>query len=213
MMEYLRGKAVYVGRDCLVVDVGGIGYRIVCPDPRAFRPAAGGETVVYVHQVVREDAVLLYGFPTREEQQLFRLLLHVSGVGPKVALGVLTGGSPDSVIRAVLQENLDFLSKLPGVGKKTAQRIILELKEKILKRETYFDLLDAAVLQAEDSSRDGLPASAGVGGWDEAREALVALGYTSAEAERVYRRIKDTVDPAAPVDVWVRSALRALDER
>lgn len=212
MMEYLRGKAVYAGRDCLVVDVGGVGYRIVCPDPRAFRPAAGGETLVYVHQVVREDAVLLYGFPTREEQQLFRLLLDVNGVGPKVALGVLTGGSPDSVIRAVLQENLEFLSKLPGVGKKTAQRIILELKEKISKNETYLDLSVAADLQAEDGDRNGLPALAYAGGWDEAREALVALGYTSAEAERAYRRIKDTVDPAAPADVWVRSALRALDE-
>lgn len=130
MIDFLRGQVVHLETEYIVLDVHGVGYRVFCPNPYAFAKTEGPVTV-YTHHHVREDAMQLFGFPTREEQRLFRKLIEVSGIGPRVALGILGGGTPDHVVSAIYQENISFLVKLPGIGKKTAQRMILDLKDKL----------------------------------------------------------------------------------
>lgn len=130
MIDFLRGKVVHLEEDFIVLDVNGVGYRLFCANPYLFS-GREEEVVVYVHHHVREDAIQLFGFLTREEQRLFRRLLDVSGIGPRVALGVMSGSDPATVVAAIRQENLSVLTKLPGIGKKTAQRMVLDLKDKL----------------------------------------------------------------------------------
>ncbi|MNJ65124.1 Holliday junction ATP-dependent DNA helicase RuvA [compost metagenome] len=144
----------------------------------------------------------MFGFATREEQKLFRKLIEVSGIGPRVALGILSGGNPSHIVAAILQENISFLIKLPGIGKKTAQRMILDLKDKLdgLGAPSLFDE-EAPVLNQE---------SEGHAGWPEAREGLKALGYTDSELDRVWLRLKDSVAPDEAVDSVMKKALKLL---
>ncbi|GIQ64088.1 hypothetical protein PACILC2_26560 [Paenibacillus cisolokensis] len=154
---------------------------------------------------MREDAELLFGFATREEQKLFRTLLDVSGIGPRVALGILAGGRPDAIAAAIRQENVAFLTKLPGIGKKTAQRMILDLKDKLGAEGA--DLHSAAGLEAPEAE----PADAAAGtAWREAREGLLALGYTAAELDRAWHRLRDSVTADEPVDSLMKRALQQL---
>ncbi|AZK46532.1 Holliday junction branch migration protein RuvA [Paenibacillus lentus] len=202
MIDFVRGQVAHLENDYVVLDVQGIGYRIYCPNPYAFGTKSEETTTVYTHHHVRDDAILLYGFPTREEQRLFRKLIEVSGIGPRVALGILSGGHPDHVVAAVQQENIAFLTKLPGIGKKTAQRMILDLKDKLdgLGGPSLFDELPADV-----EEMDGLNPS-----WPEAREGLKALGYTDVELDRVWQQLKDSVKPTEEVDSVMKKALKLL---
>ncbi|RUT28742.1 Holliday junction branch migration protein RuvA [Paenibacillus zeisoli] len=202
MIDYLKGHIVHYETEYVVIDVQNIGYRVFCPNPYAF---AKSEEVVtaYIHHHVREDAILLFGFPTREEQKLFRKLIEVSGIGPRVALGILAGGTPDSVVAAIYQENITFLTKLPGIGKKTAQRIILDLKDKL------DGIANTPLFVQVDSEQHDLfnPVSTG---WHEAKEGLKALGYTDAELDKVWQNLKDGIVPDEPVDSVMKKALRML---
>lgn len=203
MIDFLRGKVAHREPESIVLDVHGVGYRVFCPNPYAF--ADKEEIVVYTHHHVREDAMLLFGFATREEQSLFRLLLDVTGVGPKVALGILSGGRPEAVVSAIRQENVAFLTKLPGIGKKTAQRIILDLKDKLgAVGDGYAGLAGIAAADA------GMPAAEGGGAWPEAKEALLALGYTEAEADRAWQSVKPKAKDGDSADALVKLALKAL---
>ncbi|ASA23713.1 Holliday junction branch migration protein RuvA [Paenibacillus donghaensis] len=203
MIDYLRGTMAHLESEYVVLDVQGVGYRVFCPNPYLFAKVTGEQTI-YIHYQSREDATLLFGFPTREEQRLFRKLIEVSGIGPRVALGILTGGTPDQLITAIYQENLTYLTKLPGIGKKTAQRMILDLKDKL-------DGLSAASMQTglfavaaeEDQAAEGLS-------WQEAREALRALGYTESELDRTWLALKKQGAEAEPVDVLMKKALGLL---
>src|SRR2546421_6326156 len=167
MIARLRGKAVASTPDGLVLDVGGVGY-LVAATPSAVRKAGAAEEVTvetYLH--VREDMLQLYGFADREERELFVQLLTVNGVGPKVALAIVSGSPAAELRRAIVREDTARFQAIPGIGKKTAERIVLELKEK----------LAASVSLAP------------VGGADAddhvvARDALVELGYSLADAER-----------------------------
>ncbi|GAB2672745.1 Holliday junction branch migration protein RuvA [Paenibacillus thermoaerophilus] len=212
MIDFLRGSVVHIEPEYAVIDVGGVGYRVFCANPYALQNGSGGETTVYVHHHVREDAIQLFGFATRSEQALFRLLLEVSGIGPKVALAALAGaGSPERVMLAIGQEDVAFLTKLPGIGKKTAQRMILDLKDKLGKA-----LPAGLAMSGEDWLAAQTPAAGGTacpgdgGPWAEVREALISLGYTGAEADRAYARIKDTMQPSDDVEAWMKRALQAL---
>jgi holliday junction DNA helicase RuvA len=181
----LRGKPVARTADGLVVDVNGVGY-LVAATPSVMRRAEGAEEVVvetYLH--VREDALQLYGFADGAERELFGHLLTVSGVGPKVALAIVSGSSPVELRRAIALEDTARFQAIPGIGKKTAQRVVLELKEK----------LGAA---APDVAP---PAGAG---HLVARDALVELGYSVPEAEQALA----DVDPELPAEERVRLALR-----
>jgi Holliday junction DNA helicase RuvA len=188
VISRLRGKAVAWDAEGLVVDVGGVGYRLHAT-PSAVRVADGADEVVletYLH--VREDALQLFGFADAGERELFEQLLSVSGVGPKVALAIVSGYSPGELRRAIVREDADLFQTIPGIGKKTAQRVVLELKEKM----APLAAVEAPHLGAGD-------------GHIVARDALVELGYTAAEAEQ---RLAET-DPDLPPAERVRQALRA----
>jgi Holliday junction DNA helicase RuvA len=188
MISRLRGKPVASTPDGLVLDVGGVGY-LVAATPAALQKARGAEEVVvetYLH--VREDALHLYGFADAGERELFVHLLSVNGVGPKVALAVVSGSPAAELRRAIVREDAARFQAIPGIGKKTAERIVLELKEK---------------LGAEDPVPIGTAAGARVE--LVARDALVELGYTVLEAEQALAE----TDPELPPEERVRQALRA----
>jgi len=201
MIDFLRGPVVHLESEYVVLDVQGVGYRVFCPNPYAFAKVNGPVTI-YIHYQTREDATLLFGFPTREEQRLFRKLIEVSGIGPRVALGILTGGTPDQLISAIYQENITFLIKLPGIGKKTAQRMILDLKDKL---EGLGTLPIQTGLFAVNQEVDE-----GVLPWQEARDGLKALGYTESELDRVWLTLKQEGAESETVDVLMKRALKLL---
>ncbi|HZQ65150.1 MAG TPA: Holliday junction branch migration protein RuvA [Gaiellaceae bacterium] len=186
MIARLRGRAVARRPDGLVLDVNGVGY-LVAATPRALRRADEGDEVTvetYLH--VREDALQLYGFADAAERELFEHLLSVSGVGPKVALAIVSGSTPDELRRAIAREDTARFEAIPGIGKKTAQRVVLELKEKVAAASA------APEARAADSHL-------------VARDALVELGYTLVDAERALAEI----DAELPAEERVRLALRA----
>jgi holliday junction DNA helicase RuvA len=188
MISRLRGKAVAWDADGLVVDVNGVGYRLFAT-PAAVKKADGADEVVLeTHLHVREDAMQLFGFADADERELFEQLLSVSGVGPKVALAIVSGYSPGELRRAIVRADDALFQSIPGIGKKTAQRVVLELKEKI----APLAAVEAPHLGAGD-------------GHIVARDALVELGYSAAEAEQ---RLA-AVDPDLPPAERVREALRA----
>lgn len=210
MIDFLRGKLAFTDTDFVVLDVHGVGYRVFCANPYALAAKDKEELTLFIHYHVREDAILLFGFESREEQALFRRLLDVSGIGPKVAIGILSAGRPDEVVGAIYQENVAFLMKLPGIGKKTAQRIILDLKDKLAD-------LPMAVTAGAAAGAAGAPGKAAVrmpGGataaWLEAKEALLALGYTEAETDRVWPQVQEKAKEGDPADTLVKLALQAL---
>src|SRR5580704_6604780 len=129
MIGSLRGRIAAKTPPQLMIDVGGVGYELEAPMSTFFHlPAVGQEVSLLTHMVVREDAHMLYGFATREERRLFRNLLKVSGVGPKIALGVLSGMSVEGFTRCVLGEDVTTLTRIPGIGRKTAERLIIEMR-------------------------------------------------------------------------------------
>ena len=189
MIARLRGKPVARDAQGLVLDVNGVGYRLLAT-PSAIQKADGvDEVVVETHLHVREDAMQLFGFANAEERELFEQLLAVSGVGPKVALAIVSGYSPGELRRAIVRDDPALFQTIPGIGKKTAQRVVLELKEKIAPLNA---VADAPHVGAGD-------------GHVVARDALVELGYSVGEAEK---RLADT-DPDLPPAERVRRALRA----
>ncbi|WP_286883942.1 Holliday junction branch migration protein RuvA, partial [Aneurinibacillus sp. UBA3580] len=145
MIDFIEGQVAYVETDCVVVMSHGVGYRIFSGNPFQYREGEHETVRIYTHHYVREDAVHLYGFSTRNERDLFRKLLDVSGIGPKGALAMISAGTPEQIIAAVTQENIEFLTRFPGVGKKTAQRIILDLKDKL----KALPVQEKAVIQVE----------------------------------------------------------------
>jgi holliday junction DNA helicase RuvA len=186
MIARLRGKAVASTPEGLVLDVGGVGY-LVAATPTAVRKADGAaETIVETYLHVREDALQLYGFADRAERELFVQLLTVNGVGPKVALAIVSGSPPEELRRAILREDAARFQAIPGIGKKTADRIVLELKEKMGGAEAVMP--------------DAGPAAP----YLVARDALVELGYSVADAERALAE----VDPDLPPEERVRVALK-----
>ena len=188
MIARLRGTPVASTPDGLLLDVGGVGY-LVAATPSAVRKADGAaEVVVETYLHVREDALQLYGFAERAERELFVQLLSVNGVGPKVALSIVSGSPADELRRAIVREDAARFQAIPGIGKKTAERIVLELKEK----------LAASVSIA--------PATGGTDADEHvvARDALVELGYSLVDAERALA----ATDAAASPEERVRQALR-----
>ncbi|GKU75699.1 Holliday junction branch migration protein RuvA [Paenibacillus sp. L3-i20] len=208
MIDFLRGPVVHMESEFIVLDVRDIGYRVFTPSPYAFAGKDGAVTV-YIHHHVREDAILLYGFESREQQTLFRKLLEVSGIGPRVAIGILSAGKPETIIAAIQQENIAFLTKLPGIGKKTAQRMILDLKDKLIGAGLDGGLLSAAGIPIELPGSSGKGEGAGTA-WQEARDGLSALGYTAAELDKAWNSLKESVTADETVDSLMKRALQQL---
>jgi Holliday junction DNA helicase RuvA len=185
MISRLRGEVVTRSPAGVVVDVGGVGY-LVNPTASAARKAEpGGEVVLETYLHVREDVLQLFGFAEPAERELFELLLSVQGVGPKVALAIVSGSSPNELRRAIALEDTARFQAIPGIGKKTAQRVVMELKEKL------------GAVGEEPTALAPKPHLV-------ARDALVELGYSLAEAEEALAG----TDPDAPPEERVREALK-----
>ena len=186
MIGYVKGILEEADDQCIIVDNHGIGYRIFVPG--SFFSGAipiGQEVKIYTYLNVKEDAMQLYGFLSRDDLEMFRLLLNVNGIGPKAALGVLAGLTADELRFAVLSDDIKTISRAPGIGKKTAQKLILELKDKLKLEDAFEKKL------AHEQEATNLSGSVLHDGRQEAVEALVALGYSSTEAMKAVRKVTD----------------------
>lgn len=192
MIGRLSGKLVHKQPPQLLVDVGGVGYELEAPMSTFYKlPAVGAAVTLYTHLTVREDAHLLFGFFTLNEKALFRALIRISGVGPKLALAILSGISAEEFWNAIRAGDAVRFSKLPGIGKKTAERLIVEMRDKT----------DRAGDTGLSLQSTGLPASP----LEEARAALEALGYKSAESQRLTEAVNQD---GMSTDQIIREALR-----
>jgi Holliday junction DNA helicase RuvA len=185
MIATLRGEISQIEDNALILEVGGVGLRVFVPAPVRAKLKPGEMAFMFTHLVVREDALTLYGFESQADRELFNILLGVDGVGPKVALSVLSTMTHDSVQRAVFADEADLFSRVPGVGKKTAQKIALHLKDKLKPTDA---LAKVAAMSDKDS---------------EVLAALTALGYSVVEAQAAIQSIAKE----APDDVEERLRL------
>jgi len=198
MIAFLRGKLVEALPTHVILDVNGVGYEVYIPVSSYEKlPKIGSEVVLLTHLSIREDAHVLYGFVTQEERDLFRLLINtVSGIGPKIALNILSGMSPVAFKGAVASGDVKALSKISGVGKKTAERIVVELKDKIGTAETW---------EAESARRGLSPDDQKI---NDAVLALIALEFNRDEAYKAVREAFNQLGANATVEELVRTSLR-----
>lgn len=202
MIAYIKGKVAEILEDRVILESGFMGYNLFMPMASAEAVLRRGDEVkLYTHLHVREDAMQLFGFLTKDDLHTFQLLLGVNGIGPKAALGILCGLTADELRFAVLSEDVKTISKAPGVGKKTAQKLILELKDKMDLQEA-FDLKSQHVQEAQEDMADLSDAR------KEAVEALTALGYSGADALRAVKKVEMT--PGMDVETLLKAALKNL---
>ncbi len=206
MISYIKGPLMEIDGDLIVIEAGNVGFGIRVPLSLLDELPGIGETVkVYTYFQVREDAMSLYGFLNRQDREMFKQLLGVNGVGPKGALGILSALRPDDLRLAIISGDAKAISRAPGIGTKTAQRVILDLKDKISSEDLFSPAGDGGFL--EDSGNQAAADSHG----DAAREAisaLVALGYSNMEAARAVRKAEITEEMTAE-DV-LKASLRHL---
>lgn len=202
MISYLRGTLAAFEEDKIIIDVGGVGYGVYVSGQTMDRlPSAGNEVKIHTYLNVKEDAMQLFGFLTRDDLMIFRLLIGVNGIGPKGGQAILSVLPPDDLRFAVLAGDVKAISAAPGIGKKTAEKLILELRDK-LKIE---DVLDHQVSEAAVSGK----AAAGADNvQSEAVQALVALGYGSTEALRAIKQIP--IEEGTDVEGVLKAALKIL---
>lgn len=192
MIDRIIGKVVDKRSDHIVVQAGGMGYAVYLPIIGISRVPLGEDVLLYTHLQVRDDAFMLYGFNNEKDRELFHLLITVSGVGPKVAIGILSGYESESIISFIRNEDVRSLMKAPGIGKKTAERILLELKDKVDGFEVSGELEAAAPLATTSAQ-------------DEAYDALMSLGYSANEAKSAVSEAEGD-----EVEEILKSALKKL---
>lgn len=197
MYEYLIGTVTYISPYYIVVENQGIGYQVALGNPYRYSGKMNEQVKIYVHQVIREDAHALYGFTSLEEKQLFLRLVSVSGIGPKSGLAIMASDDHPGLIQAIESGDVTYLTKFPGVGKKTAQQMILDLKGKLGELVTEMPLSLFDVSEKEDASARS-----------EALEALSALGYSAKEIKRVEKQLA-TIDNLT-TDEYLRQALKLM---
>ncbi|MGE4273466.1 MAG: Holliday junction branch migration protein RuvA [Desulfitobacterium sp.] len=197
MIGMLRGKVWEIQTDKLILDVQGVGYLIATPYGLLTKLHPDQEVTIYTHVILREDELALYGFSSVAEKEVFLMLLTVSGVGPKAALSILSTLGTGQTESAIASENITILTKVPGIGKKTAQRLILELKEKFKDRVIPSDGADSS------------PAMPLLASGSEAMETLLALGFSQEEAKKALQSLPVT-DQGMSTEEQVRLALRSL---
>ncbi|WP_027963545.1 Holliday junction branch migration protein RuvA [Halalkalibacillus halophilus] len=201
MYAYINGELETVTDEYIIIDLAGIGYEIICPNPLRFQERLNQKVKVYTYFYVREDQQLLYGFKEQEEKELFKKLLNVSGIGPKNALSIVGQTSAHDFAVAIEQENDTYLTKFPGVGKKTARQMILDLKGKV-QEWMYSD-------GATETDVQQVPHGAsGSRSLDEAVEALMALGYSKRETDEVRTKLHAYSDEST--DDLVKKGLQIL---
>ena len=196
MIGRLKGIIVDKNAPQIIIDINGLGYEVETPLSTFCRLRLGETEVLWTHLVVREDAQLLYGFSEKEERALFRLLLKVSGIGPKVALALLSGMETNAFLRCIESEDISTLTKIPGVGKKTAERLMIELRDRIK------ELMPHSAIPSER-----LTLTSPLSPVAEAEQALMALGYKPLEAQKAVALVKNQYDDTAGL---IRAALKAM---
>jgi holliday junction DNA helicase RuvA len=200
LIEFIKGYVDNVTPEYIVIDHCGLGYQIHTPNPFSYKVSKQEEIIIYTYQHVREDILALYGFQSREEKALFMKLLNVTGIGPKGALAILASGNPSQVIEAIENENDTFLVKFPGVGKKTARQIILDLKGKLGDVAALYapDLFTHEDIEEKQTANQAL---------NEAIEALKVLGYAEREIKKVVPSLQEE---SLTTDQYVKKALQKL---
>lgn len=200
MIGQLRGKILEKQPPQLLLEVHGIGYEIDAPMSTFYRlPDIGHEVVLYTHFVVREDAQLLYGFYTKDDRALFRTLLKVNGVGPRLGLTILSGIEPADFVRCIVNQDAASLVRLPGVGKKTAERLIVEMRDKLADWQT--NTMETKLTQALNVKSDRHQTV------QDAVSALIALGYKPQDASRAIAKVDDGTLSSEDI---IRNALREM---
>lgn len=202
MYSYIKGILTDMEEDLIVVEAGGIGYNIYTTGQTFnYLPSVGEEVKIYTYLHIREDAMILYGFLTKDDLRVFKLLIGVNGIGPKGALAILSVMTTDDLRFAVLGDDAKAISKAPGIGAKTAQRLILELKDKLSLEDAFEQKL--ANTQMKEESKNHAK-----GAKNEAVQALVALGYSSSEALKALNGIEITED--TDVEDILKAALKNM---
>jgi Holliday junction DNA helicase RuvA len=197
VIGFLKGRLAVKQPPMLMVDVGGVGYELEAPMSTFYGLPATGEAVsLFTHLVVREDAHILYGFGSEGERRLFRGLLKVSGVGPKIALGILSGASVEDFLRIVEAEDVAMLTRIPGIGRKTAERVIIEMRDSVQKLK----------LTAPGGAQSAAALGAAPSAQSEAFSALIALGYKPPEVTRL---LKSADEPGLSTTEIIRRALKS----
>jgi len=200
MIALLSGKIAYKGISHIVVDVQGVGYRVFIPLTTFYElPEAGSSVTLHIHTSVKEDAINLFGFYTQQERELFQLMISVSGIGPKVAMNVLSGISSSELLEAISGGNLAKLVGIPGIGKKMAERLILELKEKVIKKMAteQISATDPKQKQSDMIREDVL-------------SALVNLGYKANAAKDALDKVARAEEGELAMDQFLKKALKIL---
>lgn len=197
MIAALTGRVLFCRAGSVVLDVGGVGYEVYLTRAAiALVPATDGEIFVHVHTSVREDAIVLYGFLEQAEKELFLQLISVSGIGPKLALAILSGMKSNDLIQAIMLQDVRLLTSLPGVGKKTAERLCMELKDKV-----------SGIAVSGSTLPTDIPAAPGSVAAD-VLSALENLGYSRVRAQEAFFRIKKEMPPDAFATARVEEILR-----
>lgn len=195
MITYLKGILEYISDEFIIIDVNNIGYKVFISSYTLTKLPVQNENIkIYTYMNIREDAILLYGFLEIDELNMFNMLIGVSGIGPKAALSILSNLRPQDISMAVIMEDINTLSKTPGIGKKTAQRIILDLKDK-LKTVSYNESIELDIGNNQSSSKQ------------DAIDALVALGYSQIEAVKA---VKNVYSENMDIEDIIKLALKKL---
>lgn len=201
MYAYIKGILAEITEDAIIVENQGIGYEIAVPGQVFdYLPSVGEEVKIYTYHYVREDAILLYGFLTKEDVRIFKMLIGVSGIGPKGALAILSVLSTDDLRFAILGDDAKAIAKAPGVGAKTAQRVIIELKDKLSLEDAFEQKLANRAQKAELNPAVGVK--------NEAILALTSLGYSQSEALKVLQGIE--ISPDDQVEDVLKMALKQM---
>ncbi|MGY0694265.1 Holliday junction branch migration protein RuvA [Virgibacillus sp. FSP13] len=199
MIAYIKGIVTYIHDDSVIMDVQGVGYEIMCANPFVFQTLLNQETLIYTYHHVREDAQVLYGFKHQDEKALFTKLLQVSGIGPKGALAILGSVNVGDFIAAVEREDDKFLTSFPGIGKKTARQVILDLKGK---------LTTMLSLEAQPEITETSKTASNNQEMQEAQEALKTLGYSDREIKAIMPKLQN--EAIENTDEIIRKALGLL---
>jgi len=199
MIALINGKIVYKGISHVIVDVHGVGYRVFIPLTTFYElPEAGQTITLHIHTNVKEDAIHLFGFNTVQERDLFQLMISVSGIGPKIAMSILSGISAQEFLNAISGGNVNKLVRIPGVGKKMAERLILELKEKVLKKIMQEQAPDAGVQGRQDDIME------------DVLSALVNLGYKNNAARDALDKAVRSSGEELVMDKLLKQTLKIL---
>lgn len=197
MYDYIKGILTKITAKHIVVEAGGIGYLLHVANPYRFSDKVGSDVQFYLHQVVREDAQLLYAFASENEKDVFLNLISVTGIGPTTALAIIAVDDNDGLVAAIDSSNITYLTKFPKVGKKTAQQMVLDLAGKF----------EPTAVSADANSKAAQPVALGNQALEEAMEALLALGYKATELRKIKAFFDGTTDTA---ENYIKGALKML---